>query len=224
MPPTFSRQNLSDTILGAMQRSVPKYRDMTGMDVFRAPESFFSVAIADEIHRKLTSKKGFVALEQLAGSILRDANARTRGPLQKRMRRGKYDLVVFYDNGNPRAVVEVKTNVYKYAMVSPDIERLSNTVKKNIDRSTLQVGVFVYFCAAWAETKKSEATGENELKRVKRIEESVRKHLSKRKFKDLDVLFDHRHIKNRRKDNLSVVAGIVSIWRKPRGRRAIQSK
>lgn len=215
MAKTFTRTQLSQTIFSSMQKSVPMYREMTGMDVIRAPEQFFAVAIAHAIHKELTRKKGFVVLELGTQKLMKAAKAIGLGrPLE--IRHGKYDLAVFYDNNKPRAVIEVKTNVYKYDLARLDIERLALTVSTKLETNSLQLGVFIFFCSATLKSVKSDKAEESVQDRIQNIKENVEKQISKdKKFKNLKIHFSSKLLKPDPDRDRSIMIGMVELWPKP---------
>lgn len=60
---------------------------------------------------------------------------------------GRIDLLLWWANDSPRAVVEIKNNVYNYkGQCEADIDRIANLLL--MSNTTLQFGLFVFYSSA----------------------------------------------------------------------------
>lgn len=113
-----------------------------GFSLRHAPEAF----IQGEIASALAQVAQYVTLESSVQMLLREAGAEMRG---KKPRNGRIDIAVWWANGTPRFVIEVK-KVYAKDSISSDAKRLKQVLGRG---GTSREGiVIVYSDAAKPET------------------------------------------------------------------------
>ncbi|MGO9007189.1 MAG: hypothetical protein ACLQIQ_18190 [Beijerinckiaceae bacterium] len=103
------------------------YEAWSGEWLWRAPEYLSTVYVAREIG-KLSAG---ITLENSARSAIKDAGAKGRGKLHSHIRdKGRFDLLLWWGNGTPRAPIEVKCQVLSIYKIRRDIKRIVAVLKK----------------------------------------------------------------------------------------------
>jgi hypothetical protein len=112
--------------------------------LWQAPEYFTTVFIARELG-KLKSAK-YVTLENSAKAAIEDARARGRGRLHSELRaKGRFDILLWWGNGTPRAPIEVKSQVLNIGKISSDVKRISQAVTRKKSDSSIAFGAVVFY-------------------------------------------------------------------------------
>ncbi|MCD9096697.1 hypothetical protein [Luteimonas fraxinea] len=126
-----------------VESAFKKHHLFTGGYALRqAPEGF----IQGEVACALSKIARFVTLESSVQMLLVEAGAELRG---KKPRTGRVDLAVWWANGTPRFVIEIK-KVYAHDSISADAKRLRQVIGRG---GTSREGiVVVYSDAAKRET------------------------------------------------------------------------
>ena len=109
-----------------------------------APEYFLTVKIAEEISK--INKNKFITLEDNVEKTLDISNAKGRGKISTGTRaNGRYDIVVWWANGHPRAIIEVKNCVRNYRKIEEDITRICDSLNRKSKDSTLRHGFIAFY-------------------------------------------------------------------------------
>ena len=109
-----------------------------------APEYFLTVKIAEEISK--INKNKFITLEDNVENTLDISNAKGRGKISTGTRsNGRYDIVVWWANGHPRAIIEVKNCVRNYRKIEEDITRICDSLNRKSKDSTLRHGFIAFY-------------------------------------------------------------------------------
>ena len=89
-----------------------------------APESFVQAGAARAL-KKLEST--WVVLEEPVAETYKAAQPTRKGPLKSNVATGRYDIVAYWKNGNPRAAIEIKSpvNALSKAKYAKDLSSLS---------------------------------------------------------------------------------------------------
>ncbi|MGD9623986.1 MAG: hypothetical protein AB7U51_04945 [Arcobacter sp.] len=138
--------------------------------LWNAPEYLMTVKIAQKIDE--IDKNKFITLEDNVEKILDIANAKGRGKLPTKIRsNGRFDIVVWWANGHPRAIIEVKNSVYKFANIEEDIIRICKTLNRKSADSKIQYGfIAFYICNAYKNNAK-----EKLFNKINKIYEQAKK-------------------------------------------------
>ena len=107
-----------------------------------APESFVQAGAARAL-KKLEST--WVVLEEPVAKTYKAAQPTRKGPLKSNVATGRYDIVAYWKNGNPRADIEVKSpvNALSKAKYAKDFGRLFQTMRGH-KAATFQYGIFLF--------------------------------------------------------------------------------
>ena len=152
MPHNIPKNDVVVAVLEGIEHAHKKYREFSGDDLQFAPEYFVTCCIADALH-KMEGQK-WILLESNVDLVMKYAGATGAGrPKDTTRKDGRTDIVLCYGNGNPRAIIEVKSPIYSMdAKVIKDIERIRDMIK-NTD-STFQFGMLAFYSNATKEIDK----------------------------------------------------------------------
>lgn len=126
--------------LQGVENAFKNYYNWSGGEwLYWAPEGF----IRDEIARSLSKICPYVTLEDTVDSILKNGGCERRGP-KPRSKKGRVDLIVWWKNGTPRFLIEIKIGTKKKE-VNKDIKRLRQLLKRG---GSLQKGALIVYKSA----------------------------------------------------------------------------
>jgi len=120
----ISKESIVSACVLGIQIAQTKYLKMSGDWVCWAPEYFITSCIAQKISKQKGSK--YVTLENSAYDALSEAGALGRGKLHKNIRsNGRFDILLWWGYGQPRAIIEVKNRVFNKTQYESDLKRIS---------------------------------------------------------------------------------------------------
>ena len=106
-----------------------------------APEYLMTTCIAQKV-AAIPRAAWSITLETNVRQAMRDAG--TRGRLRRDLRpQGRFDILLWWGNGEPRAVIEVKHRVWGFGAVRDDLSRLCGAVR-NRRNNTFQCGILAF--------------------------------------------------------------------------------
>lgn len=112
--------------------------------LWAAPEYFTTVFVAKELGKLPSSK--YVTLENSATAAIESAGAKGRGKLHSKMRaNGRFDILLWWSNGTPRAPIEVKCQVLEFKKIQADVSRISTVINRKKEQSTIGFGLVVFY-------------------------------------------------------------------------------
>lgn len=122
-----------------------QYEEMSGGDwVCWAPEYFITSCIAQSLNKIQGGK--YVTIENGAYDALDYASAVGKGRFHKDIRsNGRFDLLLWWAKGDPRAVIEVKNRVCKKTQYEADLKRIIAVLKRKKHESTMEFGALVFY-------------------------------------------------------------------------------
>ena len=149
-----------------------QYAEMAGEPMWYGPEYFITTHIAQSLNKAAGSK--FITLENSAYYGLQDANALGKGTLHSDLRsNGRFDILLWWANELPRAVIEVKNRVYNKTQYESDIKRIKQTLERKSESSSLEFGVFSFYTLAY-DSEIKENSGKQTLEsRLSTIESRI---------------------------------------------------
>ena len=173
---TLSIKHIAHAIISGIEKAQIDYAEMSGGEwVWTAAEYVLTTYIAKEIHSLPGSK--FVTIENNGLSALGDANAIGPGPKPRKARLdGRFDLVLWWANATPRAIIEVKNQPTGPKGWFHDIERITTVLNMKKDDSSFRFGVFAYYYSA-RDGKQRSAEEKVEFK-FERVEQYIKNKLS----------------------------------------------
>jgi hypothetical protein len=155
MPRNIPIKNIVDGVLSAYESAQKEYESMSGgWWLWQAPEYFITTHIAHKL-QKLDGAK-YITLEHGSTNALSVAGAKGRGRLSKHVReKGKVDILLWWGSDTPRAIIEVKNQIYSKEQYEKDINRIKAFLKRNNGASSLQFGIFSFYESAEDGKRKS---------------------------------------------------------------------
>lgn len=148
MPAKKKPANLDDIAnktLAGISEAQNKYEYWTGgCWLWEAPEYMVTTLIAKHIS---AFEDIYTTLEHNVRGALKDAGGQGRGRPRKALRPdGKFDILLWRENGNPMAVIEVKNQVTGFSYIRADVSRICATLKRsNTSRNTIRCGFIAYY-------------------------------------------------------------------------------
>ncbi|SFO99525.1 hypothetical protein [Hydrogenimonas thermophila] len=103
-----TQNEILNSCLRGIKNSFNEYLKWSGDEfLWRAPEYLLTVNIAKELSK--INKTKFITLEDNVKEILNNADAKIKGYLGQKLRAdGRSDIVLWWANGTPRGIIEVK--------------------------------------------------------------------------------------------------------------------
>ena len=141
----ITEQELIDATLSAINNCQKTYLKWSYNELLSyAPEYFLTVKIAEEISK--INKNKFITLEDNVEKTLDISNAKGRGKISTGTRaNGRYDIVVWWANGHPRAIIEVKNCVKNFKKIEEDTRRICDSLNRKSTNSTLRHGLIAFY-------------------------------------------------------------------------------
>jgi hypothetical protein len=149
---TMPRQIPINKIISAAQRGIEKsqkqYLEWSGdFWLWQAPEYLITTNIAKQISNLKGTK--YITMENGASAAIKDAGAQGKGRLHNDIRGdGKIDIVLWWADGTPRAIIEVKNQIYYSGQYEKDIKRIKKVLNRKSNESSFQFGLFAFYDSA----------------------------------------------------------------------------
>ncbi|BDQ38769.1 hypothetical protein SYK_31290 [Pseudodesulfovibrio nedwellii] len=148
MSRAVSREKVAEAVLAGIETAQENYCKWTGGEWLGwAPEYMMTTYIAASLSELSPI---YLTMESNVKDILDSARAIGRGQLPKDIRHnGRSDIVIYYGDGDPRAIVEVKNRVYGYSETCRnDLKRISSMLNRKSGSSSLDFGIFTFFTSS----------------------------------------------------------------------------
>ncbi|MDD3450519.1 hypothetical protein [Sulfurimonas sp.] len=141
----ITKDELINTTLDAIIDTHETYLEWSGNEwLWNAPEYLLTVKIAEKIAN--IDKNKFVTLEDNVEKTLHSSNAKGTGRVPSKIRaNGRFDIVVWWAKGDPRAIIEVKHRVYKFANIEEDVNRICETLNRKSSESSIRCGLIAFY-------------------------------------------------------------------------------
>jgi hypothetical protein len=152
---TISMPTIINAILQGFVEAQQSYEDMSGgFWLWNAPEYFITSTVAKNIYAIDGGK--YLTLEHGSTDAIKDAGAKGRGRLPKDIReKGRVDVLLWWANSTPRAIIEIKNQIYSKDQYEKDIKRIKSFLGRNSVDSSLQFGVFAFYESAFNGVRKT---------------------------------------------------------------------
>lgn len=121
-----------------------RFYDISGGDwLDEAPEYFMTACVAESVTRL---DKTYALLEWNVRDTKNEAGAKIRENTSGKSENGRFDVVLYWAGGNPRAGIEIKSPLWfaDESKIRQDIVRLADTMTESGD-STFQFCAFAYY-------------------------------------------------------------------------------
>ena len=144
---------VSKTILDGMIKVEKDYRNWSGGDwLWRAPEYLITVYVSKQLASVKVNK--YITLENSTKEAIEYAGVRGTGNLHSDIRsNGRVDILLWWAKGDPRAVIEIKNDVYTYIKIKKDVNRICRMLKRKSKKSSLEFGVISFYMSRYYKSK-----------------------------------------------------------------------
>ena len=147
MPCQISQLKIINAVLDGIENAEKTYEQWSrGEWLAYSAEYVITVFVATSIMKIPGSK--YLTIEHDCRDAIESACGKRRGKLARVSRPdGRIDLILWWASDSPRAVIEIKNNVYNYAgQCKADIDRIAHLLL--MTNTTLQFGLFVFYTSA----------------------------------------------------------------------------
>lgn len=168
--------DLMDEVVKNIHRGIARaqrdYESWTDGDwLHKAPESMLTTYIAKEVSLAAKRRTFYIALERSVRGSVDDAGGVGRGRISDRLRLdGKFDLLISWANGYPRAIVEVKKQVATFTALKADLDRIVSVLRR--ESTTFRCGLLAFY-TSWVDSN-SEPARDRLLRKVAEIESAAK--------------------------------------------------
>jgi len=137
-----TKNEILQACLNGIENSFHEYLEWSGDEwLWNAPEYLLTVNIAKELAS--VEKNKYITLEDNVRTTLKRADAHIKGKLSKRTRsNGRSDIILWWANGTPRGIIEVKNAVLRFKNIQIDVDRIQEVLKKD---SSIEFGVIAFY-------------------------------------------------------------------------------
>ena len=148
--PRYSIDNIISKTLDGFRTAHSEYHQWSnGWWIVDGPEYFITTSIARKI-AGIRDYQLWVTMEHSIRNTLEEAGGLKRGrPSSRHQLSGRFDIVVWQKNDQPRCAIEVKNRVTGFSDLRSDVERLSEGL---LQKNTFQCGLVAFCCGAWTKT------------------------------------------------------------------------
>ena len=151
----ISKDRCAEAVIKGIEKAQKKYEKWSGGDwLWAASEYKITVHVAEALANIDGAK--FVTLEHSGLDAMEVAAAVVPGPKPKKARlRGRFDILFWWGDETPRAIVEIKNQPNGSEQCSKDFHRICEVLKMNKEESSLQFGLFGFYTSATSGDRKS---------------------------------------------------------------------
>jgi len=148
MPRQISQTVCAQAVIDGISEAQNNYALWSGGEwLWAAAEYMLTVHVA----KALAELEGanFVTIEHNGHDALNNAGAVAPGPKPKNARlNGRFDLLLWWGGGTPRAVIELKNQPICMNTCTKDFNRISSVLSIGQENSSLQFGLFGFYTSA----------------------------------------------------------------------------
>ena len=191
MSRAISIDKITESALDGIDESMKLYQKWSGGEwLWNAPEYLITVKVAENIANINGNK--YITLEDNVDYILDLANAKGQGRISEKIRKnGRSDIVLWWADGTPRAIIEVKNAVYKLDKITHDIDRIRNILKRKKSNSTIQFGLIAFYIDRNYKTGNAKEKVEDKIYKIKEdIVENYKDLTCELSFREKDIFKD----------------------------------
>lgn len=138
------KEVVNKTLIAIKESHELYYKWSDGEWLWSAPEYLLTVKIAEKIASSKNSQ--LITMEDNVKFILKNANALGKGKIDNKVRPdGRFDIVLWYNEDIPRAVIEVKNSVNRYEKIQKDLLRIKKVLNRKKSLSKLEFGLISFY-------------------------------------------------------------------------------
>ena len=79
---------------------------------------------------------------------------------------GRVDILLWWAEGDPRAVIEIKNGVYIYRKIKKDVARICQMLKRKSKKSSLEFGVISFYMSRYYESSDPKFMMEKQINKL----------------------------------------------------------
>ena len=145
----YPMDKIIDNTLTGIAKAQKDYESWTGgYWLWQAPEYLITTYIA----RQITTYRGhnyYVTLEHNTRAAIDAAGGMRQGRPRRDLRlQGKFDILLWWANDTPRAIIEVKRHISAFEHVEKDVARICSTLKQE---NHIRAGLVAYYTSHGSE-------------------------------------------------------------------------
>ena len=104
---TMSPETLSKAVIAGIKKAQAEYEKITAGVWWQGPEYWVTIHVAKKLQS--INNEGPIVLELGSNDVREEAGRKNKGRLPNLVKGKRYDIVVYFKNEKPRAVVEIKS-------------------------------------------------------------------------------------------------------------------
>jgi hypothetical protein len=166
MPRQISQERITEAILDGICNAEKAYEKWSGGEILAYTAEHVLYGFLAKSIMKIPGSK-YIEIEPRCKVIIEAACGKRRGRLPKAARpEGHIDMLLWWADNTPRAVIEIKNNVYNYSgQCDTDIKRIVKML--SMSNTTLQFGIFAFYSSAdGGKRKKAKTKLENRFNSI----------------------------------------------------------
>ena len=165
---------LISILVTAGEKAVRDFNKLSEGEWFdESPEYFLTTYAASALK---SIDKTSALLEVSVDRTRQEAGAIRRGrPAEDERRNGRFDIVTYWANGNPRGAIEIKSPIWSAVknLLQPDFTELCKALVAN-STSTLQFGAFLFYASVSNPKKKYDNAIQSLRELIERVHEEAK--------------------------------------------------
>ena len=137
-----------------------------GYSLWQAPEYMLTTYIARHISA-IDVSPFYLTLENNVEDGINEAGGLGRGKLREDLRPGgRFDILIWWGNGTPRAILEVKNRVIGFSNIQDDVSRICATLSRS---NTIRCGFIAYYSSHSKPNSKRKSAKDRVIERVDEV-------------------------------------------------------
>ena len=198
---------IQNTLCGISKAQID-YQSWSGYPAFKSPfavpEYLMTTYIAKEIFDR-GKHSHYITLEHNTARAVKDAGGQRRGRPRHDLRpKGRFDILLWYANGYPRAIIEVKRQVNSFNCIEDDVNPICSVLDQ---KKSIRHGIISYIVVRKIKGSKEFGCKNDIESKMKEIRSETWTHVKKKRGMKLTYYFDQIRVV----DGWSWVAGVILV-------------
>ena len=170
-PVTFMDAVVTQTLAG-ISEAHKHYADWTGgYSLWQAPEYLLTSYIANHVSA-IDVRPFYLNLENNVAEGINEAGGLGTAELREDLRPGRFDILLWWANGTPRAIIEVKNRVIGFSNIEADISRICAALSPS---NALRCGFIAYYTSHSKPKSKHKSAKDRLIERVHDVAAKAKK-------------------------------------------------
>lgn len=165
MPLQIPINFIIDKVLHGIAQAQKDYSQWSDNEwLWNAPEYMLSTYVAQKIWGLDGAK--YITLENNVKSAVEDAGIMPTGKLHPDLRAsGRFDIMLWWGDGSPRAPIEIKNQVDNFKVIRNDLLRIKKVLELRSGTSSFQFGVIAFYTSVSVKNE-SIASSQNRITEI----------------------------------------------------------